>query len=162
MKIKLILTLFSFLLSGYSFTYLCTPETETGEGQEPFYLVKYDGKYKCMVIKTNKLKNEYDPWNKDHDYPEFDPEYDPEHEENLELIVEETEETLLLMTPFIKRSYRVTILDKVEKIWMCGVLSPYKNIKDTIQEFEPNITELKTCGTFEIIEETSNKDDISP
>ena len=63
------------------------------------------------------------------------------------------------MTPYIKRSYRVTILDKVEKIWMCGVLSPYKNIKDTIQEFDPNTTELKTCGTFEIIEETSNKDE---
>ena len=114
-----------------------------------------------MVIRTNKLKDRYDPWNQDQDYPEFDPEYDPEHKENLELIVEDTESTLLLVTPFVDRAYRVTILDKEEKIWMCTILSPNgESIKEILKEYDFFDTRLKTIGTFEIIEDASNKDEL--
>ena len=160
MKIKLSIIILTFCLKCYSFTYFCTTEDKTKDGENTFYLLKYDGKYDCMVIRTNKLKDKYDPWGQDHDYPEFDPEYDPTHKENLELIVEDTESTLLLVTPFVDRAYRVTILDKEEKIWMCTILSPNgESIKEILKEYDFFDTRLKTIGTFEIIEDASDKNE---
>jgi len=129
MRTKLTLLLLCFCSSVFSESYLCKSETE-----ENFYLVKHDGLY----IKTDKLKEEYDP----------------EDSSNTPCFVFiDDDETLLLLTPTWRSSYRITVLDKTDRIWVSNSISPHVELKEELKDYLKE-NDFKSHGTFTIIDES--------
>lgn len=127
MKTKLTLLLLCFCSSVFSESYFCKSENE-----ENFYLVKHEGLY----IKTDKLKDEYDP----------------EDSNNTPCFVFiDDDETLLLLTPTWRSSYRITVLDKTDRIWVSNSISPHVELKEELKDLD-----FKSHGTFTEIKESSD------
>ncbi|MDA0848584.1 MAG: hypothetical protein O2827_02365 [Verrucomicrobia bacterium] len=132
MKIKLTLLLLCFCSSLFSDILVCTTESELEENRNTFYLVKYDGIY----VKTEKLKDEYNP-----DDSDVTPCF----------IFIDDEDTLLLVTPVWRSSYRFTVIDKKDKIWVSDSMSPHIDFKEDIKEYLKE-NDFKTHGKFTILE----------
>ena len=129
MKTKLTLLLLCFCSSVFSESYFCKSENE-----ENFYLVKYEGLY----IKTDKLKDEYDPDDSDNT-PCF--------------VFIDDEDTLLLLTPTWRSSYRITVLDKSDRIWVSNSISPHVELKEELKDLD-----FKSHGTFTIIDDSNDNE----
>ena len=133
MKIKLCSLLLCLCSSVFPESYFCKTQTE-----ENFYLVKHDGLY----IKTDKLKDEYDP-NDSNNTPCF--------------VFIDDDDTLLLLSPTWRSSYRITILDKEDRIWVSNSISPHVEFKEELKEYLKE-NDFKSHGTFFVIKEPNDED----
>ena len=140
---KLILLLLCFCSSALSITYVCTTESKTDEEKETFYLVEYgDG---ITYVRTKKLQEEY-VINSEDEEPFINEDYSPD------LIIHETDFTLLLCYPGFKSMYRFTLLDKINKVWITDPMSPHFEYNETIAEYLKE-NSFSSKGSFIILDE---------